>query len=47
MKHRWQCHGVDTNGHVLLHALNTTKEDVTNDEGDEDDENGEDEPMST
>ena len=26
LKHRWQCHGVDTNGHVLLHALDTTKE---------------------
>ena len=24
-KHRWQCHGVDTNGHVLSHALETTR----------------------
>ena len=26
LKHRWQCHGVDTNGHVLLYMPWTPQE---------------------
>ena len=45
-KHRWQCHGVDTNEYAVTHTLETTKNDE-DDEDDEDDEYDEDDDYGT